>query len=470
MYFLFTGNRRYVTRIRFKERGKYGVIYYKLEYLIPESQVWQLFDVVDARINNEIAPYWSPIRNNPCYANIYRSGETIDIEVDGVWTTEVRMVIYSTEDPFNRTGTVEFGVFEDIITNYVDSVEVGWRNDPIQQEINDFTMVCSFYVGWWSEQDVVDSTSTYLVDDIKIYHVPEHNINEFNTINAVKIHFYPEYGDAAANYSVHIKDPYEDYGFYLDAWNRGYEDATSYIPVIYSGVIDATTFLRIPDFEDASIFIPTPGHHDATTYIGSWPPYEDASIFIPTPKFLDYSFDIRVYEFVDATTYLYISDYIDIYCIIAAYNEDSTSSDTYINILGHELESASIYLDTLPAAVEVADFLICTDKPYLDTYIDAPVRAIDIYDTTSDVYTCIAAISEEISGSFNIGKTVDSTACGSFNISSGIVYSEEISGSFNIRGVIDSHALSVTILGEKEAEALKSIGVLDGNIYRDEIT
>jgi hypothetical protein len=435
--FRLTGNLRYINRIRFKERDRYGSLYYKLEYMIPNEQVWELLSVTGARVNDIDVPPWSPILNNPCYANIYRSNEWIDIYVDPVWCTEVRITTYSTEDPFNRTGVIELGVFQDIEENYLGAFKIGWYNDWIDST-GESWMFADFMVKWWTDPDMYNASGveSIYVNSIKVDWISVPYIAEDFCANCCKIYFDPLYIDCKANYIMRHDIPWKDYSFYLDTYYRGEVGADCYIPIIYDDIIDANTLLYTSECVDATTsikIVSNDAYADATCGVYSELPWIDATTFIPIPDFSDHQ--------------MYFN---------AVFGDDTTS--TYrIDVVGNEIIGAPYYVDTMPSAEAAGNFNIPIAEPYKDANFHINSLAIDFMDSTSEVYICMRVLSEDIAGSYNIGWSVDINVAGSYNVGGGTVSAHTV-GSYNVYGSIFDYNAFVYILNDDEAKKLTIIG------------
>jgi len=443
-YIRFTGSDRYITRIRFKELKEFGSIHYRLEYMPPNQQVWSMFEVVNAKVNTFNVPIWSPILQNPCYANIYRSEEIIDIYVNPVWCTEVRMMIYSTEDPFNRIGTIEFGIFEDLQRIDVDAFRVGMISEHVDST-SEYDWYGSVIVGWSTEYtgkyDVHDSTA---IDDIKIGWVPN-IVQDGTAVDSVKIQFYSKYHYKDAVMRICVDKPYIDHNFYIQY--PGYEDYNYYIDCLGADIESGNFFIPIPDYLDYNTvigYILGTSIEDYNLNICVDKPYVEADMFIPTPEYLDYNTFINTcYEgFIDSTS--------------------------YIGLVAVSYEDHEMYLDTMPTAMEVADFIIEVDKPYIDADIYINSLATSIEDSTSYIGIADIVFADAFSGSFNIGIPTKTVTSGSFNISLGTT-TKTNSGSFNVAGAVKVHILTCRILTDYDVMKMNALGI-ELELMEDEIT
>jgi hypothetical protein len=429
-----TGNVRYITRIRFKEKNRYASIIYRLEYLAAQSQVWTTFVVEDAKVNGEDTPVWSPIRQNPCTANIYRSEEWIDIYVQPVFATEVRMMIYATEDPFNRTGIIEFGVYADIERTYVDAAKVGWRG-----EYFDSTNVSQIYhgeiVGFSAYYTPQDATSIIYIDDIKTNFAANHGDKDTTTVNDFKVYFDPLYVFEDYNIGIHVDKPYKETNLYIDLVAQDSTDASTYIATLGAAAVDATCFIPFPEYYDSTMYLDMLGHQtvDATTYVYVDKPYIDSTAFIPTPGHYD------------AT------------CVIACRNEALEDATTYVDVVAPAYVDSTMYFDTLPQALEDGAIGVYVDEPYVDstTFLRIP----DFIDATTMVPVAIRVYSDLHGGSFIVGLPVSDYVAGSYNVKSATV-TEMARGSFNVSGSNMKHYITFRVMSDAEAQRQDDLGIV----------
>jgi hypothetical protein len=458
----YSGNTRYVTRIRFKERKEYGSVYYKFEYMIPDLQVWNLFEIKSARVNDEVVPYWSPILRNPCYANIYRSEEWIDLYVDAVWATEVRMVIYSTEDPFNRTGVEEIGVFEDIVNIWVDAFSVGWIGEYFDAT-DQTTYVTAFRTGQHPRMEDKPGDEVLYCNSLKLDFVACHSHDDDFVANNLKIYFYPKYLECCASFIMKHKDPYEDIPFFLDCYGRGYEEAYTYMPILSASMAAGDFLLYIPtsnDYNTSTHIWSEDVYVDATCGIYVDKPYKEADIFIPTPGYIDATTYLNIMCYVDATTLVCHADYIDYKMMQCCYNEDSTAAGIYLFNLGNQIVGTNFRLDTMPSAMVVGDFIITHKEPFIDASCRLTVSSLEYLDSTAYIFNSIGVESERISGSFNVGLEIAEGLVGSFVVSKGTVEGYTI-GSYNVFGSITTYGAYVHVLTDAELRKLKAVGIFD---------
>jgi hypothetical protein len=399
-----TGNIRYVTRIRFKERERYGSISWRLEYMAPYDQVWNPFTVVNAKVNGEKVAVWSPILQNPCYANIYRNGEWIDIYVRPVWTTEVRMVIYSTEDPFNRTGIEEFAIYADMPRTFVNELKVGWFTESDADLIQDQTCLDYMKVGF---EPFYEMEAEYeVLNDFKLFFRACTDETSANNVNDIKIFWYPKYLFADAGIMICQDEPYKNVNFYSKQLIVELYDATTFIDLRGLMYRDATTSLSIPDFYDVEYAIGSMGTicEDATTAM-----YHDQ-------------------PWIDAVSYVF-------------------NDKPYVDI--------NFYMDTIFVFIDDYTIKLFTADPYKDHNFTL-CQAIDWADATVSSHIADIVFSENAIASYVIGQEIQWSASASYVVNSGTV-SNIVSGSYNLLRGSQSHHITCKVMGDKEIAEIDAL-------------
>ncbi len=473
---------RTVNRIRFKEHAQYGSINFSLLYQQDIDEPFQLFNINNATINDLPVPFGDPLLTNPVIGNIHRTSEWIDIFVDPVICTSVKMIIFETEDVRNRVRILEFGVFEDIIDVYTDVVHV--KLDPKTYHLKSLEQFDDI---WYDilvvniQPNMEDDVSTYYTDVNFVKFIPTHTPPEEYYVDLLQLHIMQTFYFVDINFNLVDSAPYydteffvytpghEDVSFWMGEWiyldvnfyfegGISYEDVEFYSKQLADTPLDTDFLTYVPDFEDINTSMY--GYFED----GNEPPFILQSdinnyfvdINIGLAEYVDMDFEVMVPSYEEITFFMRHWNYLDVTFLMNSQIGGYLDRNFFVGVNIETIKSWPFLVYSFDDGYVDTEFTIYSVAPWYDVEFD--LRDDQPYIDITFRLGSTRKTEQELYGSFDISLTTDMSLPGSFDIINTPVR-QELYGSFDIAKISGRSLVTITILNPEDKSRLDKAGI-----------